>query len=151
MNTTNLNEKALQSPVDAPALPDAAKEGEEGEEDEEGSFPTDNDTSKKGKTRPICGDCGRSCANSRMLRYHKTTHLNYNERPYGCETCGRRYAYPSHLARHRRQKHVNIREHSQKHMRTHKQLQKHMDIHTQPREEEIQKLPADEEIQSLST
>jgi uncharacterized Zn-finger protein len=104
MDTTDLNEKALQNPVDAPAQPDTIKEVEE----EEGTLSEGNDASNKGKTRPNCDDCGRSCSNNRMLRYHKATHLNYNERPYGCETCGRRYAYPSHLARHRRQKHGDL-------------------------------------------
>jgi hypothetical protein len=62
----------------------------------------------KGKMSLQCDVCGKSFAKARLLRFHKHTHLKYDERPYECNICGRHYAYPYHILRHHRAKHENV-------------------------------------------
>jgi hypothetical protein len=104
MDVTKVNERATRNAVESPIHLDAVKEVEEGI-----GLREDSNILKKAGTRPICEECGKTCANARMLGFHKAaTHIKYDERTYGCEICGRRYAYPSHLVRHCRKKHANV-------------------------------------------
>ena len=136
-----------QSPMESPEgttplvdVTDEMAKREDGQREDRGA-------ALKAKQRPTCGECGKSCANARMLGFHKAIHLNYDERPYGCETCGRRYAYPSHLARHRRQKHLNIQAHPQRLADNHTTSPKHEDIHTTPEKHvDMRTPPNDDEI-----
>jgi hypothetical protein len=145
METAEVNEKTTAGPVDMPPLLDMTDE----EEKEEGQH-EDSGAPRKVKPRPTCRECGKTYANARMLGFHKAVHLKYDERSYGCETCGRRYAYPSHLARHRRQKHLGSRTQSQAHVDIHTQPEEDVDIHMQPEEEnaENRTQAKDEEVQA---
>ncbi|KAH7668034.1 zinc finger and BTB domain-containing protein 40 [Aphelenchoides avenae] len=133
MEITKVTEKTQTSPTP----PDPF--GMPKDEEEEGGQGEDVGTPKKAKTRATCEECGRSCANARMLGFHKGIHLKYDERPYGCEECGRRYAYPSHLARHRRLKHAaDVQVSGHRHVDIHAQSDEHADAHTQSQDEKTQ-------------
>jgi len=125
-----MNQQAVETAKATPPLVDMTDEVEKREDGQR----EDSGAPNEAKPRPTCGECGKKYANARMLDFHKNTHLKYAERPYGCETCGRRYAYPSHLARHRRRKHVGAPT----------QRQRQVDIRTQPAGDDDLK---DEEIE----
>lgn len=52
-----------------------------------------------------CPFCPKVLTDEKTMRCHINTHLVYDKRPYRCETCGRAYCYPEHLARHIKLKH----------------------------------------------
>uniref|UniRef100_A0A3Q3WCL0 C2H2-type domain-containing protein n=1 Tax=Mola mola TaxID=94237 RepID=A0A3Q3WCL0_MOLML len=80
----------------------------------------------------LCGECGKSLCDYRSLCRHRMTHSE--ERPHGCQVCGRRFKLPWTLRQH--EKIHTDRERSYlcdvccKMFLTSKQLQIHLRTHT---------------------
>lgn len=61
-------------------------------------FELEEEALKADRKAHLCGECGKSLCDDRSLSRHKMTHSE--DRPHGCQVCGRRFKLPGTLRQH---------------------------------------------------